>query len=200
MAISNISLVTSESTYPIAVNSPFYIIWQATYSGQTPSSLEVEISKDGITYETGFKAIPYSDPTINTRQFMFRADVFAKGFMNEFEDEVQSEASLLFMEDFSKKLWIKAKDDTGLVTSEFIGVFIVAVSQFGENEILLNINENKEHIAASGMPCYAYIYNDDESNVITVNQGGLNYVLARNFDDDIFTNYNDAEFEILVAN
>ena len=200
MAITDITLVTAESNYPIAVHSPFYIIWQAVYSGAVPTSLTVEISEDGITYETGFKAIPYSDPLATVRQFMFRCDAIVRGFMVEFEDVPQTENSLLFLDDFSKKLWIRAKDDTGLIVSEFEGVFLAGVRQFGTNEVMSDINENKEYIAASGMPCYAYIYNNDESNVITVNQGGLNYILARNFDDDIFTNYNDAEFEILVAN
>ena len=200
MAITDITLVTTESNYPIAVHSPFYIIWQAVYSGAVPTSLTVEISEDGITYETGFKAIPYSDPLATVRQFMFRCDAIVRGFMTEFEDVPQSENSLLFLDDFSKKLWIRAKDDTGLIVSEFEGVFLAGVRQFGTNEVMSDINENKDYIAAKAMPCYLYFFNDDENNVITVGQSTLQLVIAEDYNDDDFTDYNDVVFEIDIEN
>lgn len=200
MAITNITLVTTESNYPIAVHSPFYIIWQAAYSGAVPTSLAVEISSDGITYEAGFKAIPYSDPLATVRQFMFRCDAIVRGFMAEFEDVPQSENSLLFLDNFSKKLWIRAKDDTGLIVSEFEGVFIAGVRQFGSSEVISDINENKTYIAANTMPCYLYFYNDNASNVITVGQSSLQLVVAEDYNDDDFTDYNDVVFEIDIEN
>ena len=200
MAITDITLVTTESNYPIAVHSPFYIIWQAVYSGAVPTSLTVEISEDGITYETGFKAIPYLDPLATVRQFMFRCDAIVRGFMTEFEDVPQSENSLLFLDDFSKKLWIRAKDDTGLIVSEFEGVFLAGVRQFGTNEVMSDINENKDYIAAKAMPCYLYFFNDNASNVITVGQSTLQLVIAEDYNDDDFTDYNDVVFEIDIEN
>ena len=156
----------------MAVHSPLVFLIDANYSTTDPYFIYCKLY-DGETLLNTFRCIPYKDLTTTKRRFMFIADSILRGYMEGYDDFVQSSSSLAFVEDITKEFTLVFSDPDG--DADDVSLDIVAmhgVSQFGENQNKVDIfsNESEIIIAANNKPCYVYFYNDDITNEISVDE------------------------------
>lgn len=207
MAISSISIsqdnvVNSSNLMP--VHSPLRFLCQATYSGDTPSYLYVDLyDADSVLLET-FKAIPYRDISTTVREFVFIAEGLLRQYMDSFDDFAQSGNDLEYCDGLTKEFTITFRDPDGVASSDSIDIVAMhGASQFGEypNKESLYNNDPKTYYNLDSRAVYAYFYNDDESNTITVavNQDDYEYEFAEDYDGSIFTDFDSDPFEILIS-
>lgn len=178
MAITGISISQDNKVGDsdlLATQSPLVFLVDVTYTGLIPDVLYCDIyDKDSELLST-FKCIPYKDLLPTIRQFMFIADGILRGYMEDFNDFVQTENSLEYVEDITKIFELKFRDPDAGVTDESITFTAIhAIRQFGENPNLSEIynNDHDTYIAAKGKPCYVYFYNNNESNVLSIGSAG----------------------------
>ena len=193
--ITGIGLAESI-TNPYPVHSPVSILFSVSYSGEVPDTLSIGVSvDDGATYDETYNAIPFRDPLPGVRYFLFRGEPILKSLLGAIDDEVQSEGSLLKLDDFSKEIKVKAFDPDTL--EEYVAdvVIIHAAQQFGE---VFDYNKSKTYFTEKQKPCYVYFYNSNPTGVVTVNQGNLTEEFAEDFDGEIFEDFNGEQFTILV--
>lgn len=158
----------------LAVHSPLIFLIDVTYTGLIPDILYCDIYNEDSELLGSFKCIPYKDLLPEIRQFMFIADGFLRGYMEGFDDFVQTEYSLVYVEDITKIFELKFRDpDAGIPDEAITFTAIHAIKQFGESPNLLEIynNDSDLYIAAKNKPCYIYFYNNDENNIISVGAG-----------------------------
>ena len=203
MAITSVSISQNNfvgSSDLLPVHSTLVFLVDVTYSGAVPDVLYVDISDSSEVLAT-YRAIPYKDPLSTLRQFAFVANDVIKGLMGGFDDELQLNESLVYVEDITKTLSLKFYDPDEEATNDtLIATFIHGASQFGENPNFESIynNDSDIYLVPSGSFAYLYFYNEAEANVITIGDPDLDYELALDYDDEVFTDYDDEEFEILT--
>lgn len=197
MAISSVSIVQDNfvnGSNLLPVHQPLAFLIDATYSGDTPDYITIEIyDKDDILLGT-FKGIYYSDISSSIRRFVFFADEILKGFMGVFDDAPQSGGTIEFVEDITKQFTLDFEGE------ELEIVAIHAASQFGEhpNKESVYNNESKTYQGYNDSPCYVYFYNNDTSNIITVSETSIEDN-ATDSDDVDFTDSDEVLFTIQIA-
>lgn len=203
MAITSVTISQNNfigSSDLLPVHSTLVFIADVAYSGAVPDVLYVDISDVGGVLET-YRAIPYKDPLSTLRQFAFIANDVIKGLMGGFDDELQLNESLVYIEDITKTLILKFYDPDDEDTNDtLIATFIHGAAQFGENPNFDSIydNDSDTYLVPSGSFAYLYFYNEAEANVLTIGDADLQYEVALDYDDDDFTDYDDEQFTILT--
>lgn len=182
----------------MAVHSPLIFLINVNYTGTAPDTIYCDVYDSDDVDLGRFKCIPYYDLTSALRQFMFIADSILRGFMDTFEDIVQSGGSLEYIENITKefKLIFRDESETYVDTIEFVAAHVCR--QFGENinlEDLFN-NEALTYYGYENKPVYVYMYNDNESNFPGITEGELGYEYALDYDDSVFTDAVDDPFTI----
>ncbi|MDH3381652.1 MAG: hypothetical protein OEL54_03035 [Flavobacteriaceae bacterium] len=179
----------------LAVHNPIVFIVDVYYSGGKPTFLSVDlIDKEAVVLAT-FRAIEYNNNTDNSIvTYHFRADDVLKAYMLDFDDFHHAYNELVFVENITKQFTLKFYNGASFIETEITAIH--AARQFGQDPCLIDIqnNENLLFHAAIGMPVYIYIYNNSDSNNISVNKvaGVDDYCL--DFDDTVFLDYNDYLF------
>lgn len=197
ITISQDNVVNGSNLEP--VHSTLVFIADVTYTGGIPEVIHVEIRDDADTLLETYKAIPYKDPLSTVRQFVFVADGPVKSIMESFDDFFQLNESLIFVDDITKMLKVRFLDpDTPATFDEVTIDFVHGAAQFGENPNLdtqFN-NANDTYFAAVDGIVYVYFYNDDAANDVEVDGPILVEGNAQDFDDAIFTDFDDTNFTI----
>ena len=204
MAITSINIsqdnkVGDSNLCPI--HSPLVFLADATYDSQEPSELYVDIISDGDVLET-YKCIPFADLLANLRQFAFVANDVIKGLMSKFDDTAQLNDTLQYVEGITKLVTFKFYDpENETVFDEVVIDLVHGAAQFGENPNFVDIYNNEDQIYYSpdGQIVYVYFYNEDVSNVLTIDSPSANLEPAQDYDDEIFTDFDDTIFEIDIA-
>lgn len=204
MAIVSISISQSnvvEGSNLLPIHSPLVFLADVSYTGINPYVLYVDVIYNGEVLDT-FKAIPYNDPFNGVRTFAFVANSVIKGLMGSFDDFLQLNNTLSYVENITKLVTIQFRDPANELTTAFIEVDLIhGAAQFGDYPNFADVynNENKIYYGAKGSFVYAYFYNNDTDNIITVNSGTTTLEDAQDFNDDIFTDFNDVNFQIDVT-
>jgi hypothetical protein len=183
----------------MAVHSPLVFLVDVEYSGTDPEILFVDVLDADDTLLGSFKAIPYKDLLPTIRQFMFIADSVLRGYMESFEEFVQGSDTLVAVPDITKQFKLIFSDpDSICPPTELEFVAIHSASQFGSNPNRSDIfnNDPDEYIAIANFPVYVYFYNDDPNNVVTIGDSSVQEVIATDYDDDQFTDFDDRLFLI----
>jgi hypothetical protein len=203
MAITGVTINQNNfvgSSDLLPVHSTLVFLVDVNYSGAVPDVLLVDISDDSGVLAT-YRAIPYKDPLSTQRQFAFVANDVIKGLMGEFDDELQLNETLVYVEDITKTLDLKFYDPDNETTNDQVtATFIHGAAQFGENpnfDAIYN-NETDTYLVPSGSFAYVYSYNESEGNTLTIGDANLQEVVAEDFNDDDFTDFNDEVFTIDV--
>ena len=179
--------ITNDSNL-VSVHNPLVFKINVTYSSTAPEILYCKIYDDSSTLLGTFKCIPWQDILATVRQFIFVADGILRGLMDDFDDFQQSSGSIQYCDGMTKFFNIQFADFvTPIDSAEVDIVAIHAVRQFGSDQNAEDIflNEAKTYIGAENKPVYAYFYNDDEANTVSINPGGGN---------DRFVDYDGSPF------
>jgi hypothetical protein len=199
ITINQDNVVNSSNLMP--VHSPLVFIVDVDYTGSTPDSIDVEIYDiDDNLLET-YSAIPYNDITITQREFLFKSSGPLKALMESFDDFLQLNNTLEYVEDITKQFKIRFVDpENALIYDEVTIDAVHGASQFGEYPNLDDQynNENDTYYAALDGIVYVYFYNNDANNTIEVSTGTLTEGNALDYDDSIFTDYDDSIFTIFT--
>lgn len=174
MAISSLSFyqdnkVGDSNLMPI--HSPLIFLVDAVYDTEDPYYIYCKVYNESDQLLDTFKCLPYKDITVTQRRFMFIADSILRGYMESFEDFAQTNNTLEYVEDITKRFKLVFSDpDENATDIELEIVAIHGVSQFGEHPNKSNIynNEAETIIGISGKPCYIYFYNNDEDNILSL--------------------------------
>jgi hypothetical protein len=197
IAITQDNVVNGSNLEPI--HSDLIFIADITYTGDTPDVIHVEVRDDADILLDTYKAIPYKDLLATVRQFVFIANEPLKSLMESFDDFFQLNETLIFVEDITKIFKIRFLDPDTPATFDEIKVDIVhGASQFGENPNLDSQfnNESDIYYAAEDGIVYVYFYNDDPANTVDVDDSVLTEGNAQDFDNAIFTDFDDEIFTI----
>jgi hypothetical protein len=195
--ITQDNIVNGSNLMPI--HSPLIFLADVTYSGLTPDILLIDVIDENSVVLDTFRAIPYKDLLLNCRQFMFIADKVLRGYMDEFDDIVQTANSLIHVAAITKQFTIKFYDPDVPATEDSIDIVAChGVAQFSENPNLDKIFNNDSEVisGAALMPVYAYFYNDDITNVLDVNGVALEVFDAVDYNGDKFVDFNTDQFII----
>lgn len=198
VTITQDNIVNGSNLLP--VHSPLTFIADVAYTGDVPDILYVDVIKDEEVIET-FRAIPYKDPLSTVRQFVFVANDVMKGLMGVFDDELQLTETLIYVNNITRGFTLKFYDPDNIETSDSVTVdFIHAATQFGEYPNLTDVfnNEFNTYLCPENSFCYVYFYNDDESNEITIGDASLQNSFALDYEDSVFTDFDDEPFTIDV--
>lgn len=208
MAITNINIsqdnkIGESNLCP--VHSPLVFLVDVTYTDETPSLLYVDVIDENSDVLETFKCIPYDDPLSNVRKFAFVANDVIKGIMNGFDDELQLNNTLQYVDDITKLLTLKFydpddPDDSDTFDSVTID-FVHGASQFSENPNFESIYNNEDSIyyGPDGHIVYVYFYNEDVNNILTINNPSASLENAQDYDDEVFVDYDDTIFQIDIA-
>jgi len=166
----------------MAIHSPLVFLIDVTYSGATPS-LYCDITIDGITPisdDATFQCVYLEDVSPTVRRFIFRADSILRGYMEDFEDFVQTAESvaevLKVKQDFI--LVFYDEDETAEDTVEMIA--FAATRQFGQTPTISEIYDNSDdlYVAGKDKPVYIYFFNDTAGSTAVITDGTTNYPLV----------------------
>jgi hypothetical protein len=204
MAISNITITQDNiinGSNLLPIHSALAFIADVTYSGTVPDIIHVEIRDDTDTLLDTWKAIPYKDLLSTIRQFAFIANDPIKSLLDDFDDVFQLDGTFEYIEDITKVLKVRFVDPDVPATYDEVEIdFIHGANQFGENPNLDEVfnNETDTYYAAKDGIVYVYYYNDDVTNVVDVNEDIIVESNALDYDDSIFTDFDDSNFTILT--
>lgn len=199
VTISQDNIINGSNLMP--VHSPLSFLVDVTYTGLDPTILKVDLIHDSVVLET-YNCIPWNDPLANVRTFLFKADDVMKGLMASFDDFAQLNETLEYVEGITKLFTLKFYDpDNDLINDSVVVDLVHGAAQFGDNPNFDKIFNNDDQIVygPDGKWCYIYFYNDDINNVLTIGQPVARLDFAQDYDDEIFTDYNDTNFEIDIA-
>lgn len=175
MAITNISIHEDNKVGDsdlLAVQSPLAFLVDVTYTGAIPDVLYCDVYDEDSVLLSTFKCIPYQDLLETERRFIFIADSILRGYMDVFDDFVQTVGSFVYVDGITKIFELKFRDpDEGVPDESIIFTAIHASKEFGENPNLSEIfnNESQSYLAPKDGVVYVYFYNDDTSNQVSVN-------------------------------
>lgn len=199
MSITAIDIVQSNVTNDsnlMSVHSPLVFIVNATFTGSPPELLYCSVFNSDAEVLGLFKCIPYQDILSTIRQFIFVADSILRGFMEDFNDFVQSSGSIEYCDGITKEFTLKFWEPM-YFDVELDIVALHCVRQFGDDPNAENIfeNEAQTYIGIENKPVYLYFYNDDTSNIISTDPGLPESILL-DYDDVEFADLDD---ELLTA-
>lgn len=185
----------------LPVHSPLVFLIDVSYSGAAPNDLYAILKDENDVELATFNCIPYRDVLSTVRRFAFVANDLIRGYMDGFDDEVTTAFSIAYVNGITKIFKVEFKDPAEAVVSQTIQFTAIhGANQFGDNpnkESIYN-NEANTYIGVTNRPVYVYIYNNDENNIITLQQGGLQEVYALDYNDDFFTDYLGNRYTITV--
>lgn len=203
MAINYINIVQDNKVGDsnlLPIHSPLSFLIDVEYSGEYPTELYVDIISNSNVIGS-YKAIPFKDVLGNVRRFIFVATDVLKGIMADFDDMFQVLNSLVPLGKITRLITVKFYDPDNISMADEVEVNLIhGVSQFGEEPNLVDVFNNipQTYYGAKGSFVYVYFYNDDINNIITVNNPNVLTEFAQDFDDEIFTDYDDTNFRIDV--
>lgn len=169
LSISQDNIVDGSDLMP--VHSPLRFLCQATYSGDTPEYIYVDLYDDLDALQETFRAIPYRDISTTVREFVFIAEALLRQYMEDFDDFAQAGNTLVYCDGITKRFKLVFRDPDGVAIDETLYFNAMhGASQFGEypNKESLYDNNPKTYYNLASRAVYAYYYNNDEANVITV--------------------------------
>lgn len=180
------------------IHSPLIFLVDVTFSSTAPELIYVDIIKDTVIQDT-YQLIPWKDRSSTQRVFAFIANEPIKSLMGNFDDTLQLLESFEPVPDITYNCTLDFYDPDTNLNDTLDCVFVHGMNQFGEHPNLHEQynNESETYYAAKDGIIYLYVFNNDITNDITVNEPTLTEVIALNFDDDTFVNYDDTEFSII---
>jgi len=197
---------TTEDSNLVAIHSPLVFIVDATYTGAPPDIGEVRVSiYDGWDYDNlldAFICNVLEDPYPGVRRFYFRADSVLRGWMDGFDDNFQSDGSFLFVDEITKQFRIVFSAD-GISPLPFVDIDAChAARQYGESATMIDIATNEQNVytGVQGVPVDVYFYNDDASLVVSIGDTSFEEVIALDYDDEEFEDFDGVPFTIEVMN
>lgn len=163
----------------MAVHSPLVFLIDVTYTGTVPV-LKCDITIDGITpvnEDATFKCIFLADLTPTVRRFMFRADSLLRGYMEDFDDFVQTAESVAVVLKTQQAFILVFYDEEETEEATVDLVAFAATRQFSETPAISPIynNEDTLYIAGADMPIYVYFYNKTAGVAATISDGTTTY-------------------------
>ena len=182
----------------LSVHNALVFLIDVAYTSYVPENLFCELQDEEGTVLNTFTAIPYKDSlSISKRTYAFFASDVVKAYMDDFEDFVSPVGTLDIVENITKQFSIRFYIDEIETTESFVAMH--ANRQFGQSPCLesININTPEKYYTGLGMPCYIYIYNNDENNVITIGAPTSDDIVATDYDDVVFVDSDDLYFKIL---
>jgi hypothetical protein len=204
MAITAISISqdnTVGGSNLLAAQSPVVFIADCTYTGVAPDECIVEVRDiNGNVLET-YRAIPYADPLINVRQFIFKASSAIKALLGSFDEFAQLDESLVYVEGLTLNANIRfVSPDDELVFDEVLIDFAHASRQFGEGANMQDQfnNDNDIYYAAKDGVVYVYFYNDDPTNQVAIDGPVFKETSADSNIDVPFQDNTDENYTIFV--
>lgn len=196
MAISSVTITQDnivDSVNLLSIHNPLVFIADAAYTGSIPDFLNVKLyDKNDVLLDT-FACIPYADST-GVRRFAFLANDILKGYMGALEDFASVEKVIEYVPNATTIFKLKFYDpDSEATYDEVTFVAMHAARQIGETPYLESIynNESETYYTGQNMPAYAYFYNDNELNIITVGTGEIIFRPLNDYDDYALLDFDD---------
>jgi len=195
MAVTDITIYQDNiegAVNLLAVHSPLVFLIDVTYTGTVPA-MRCDVTIDGITpinEDATFNCVFHEDVTNVIRRFRFQADAMLRGFMEEFADFVQTDASVEQVRDVQQTFQLVFYDvELTMVAEPTVIIAFAARRQFGESPALSEIynNEDDLYIAGSEQPVYVYFYNDTLGSSAIITDGTNDYELATGGEDVLDT-------------
>jgi hypothetical protein len=181
ITISQDNIVNGSNLMP--VQSSLTFIADVDYTGATPDSIDVEILDESDVVLETYSAVPYKDVTTTQRQFVFKADGPLKALIDDFEDFFQLNETLEYVENITKQFKLKFIDPD---TPDYPNL----EDQFN--------NDTDTYYAPKNSWVYVYFYNDDITNDVAIDGPALTEGNALDYDDAIFTDFDDENFTIFT--
>ena len=185
----------------VPIHSPLVFLADANFTGDYPTALYVDVI-DGSTLIDTFKAIPYTDVLANVRRFAFVATDVIKPLLGNFDDFHQLNNTLAYVNGMTRVLTLRFYDPANNATeAETTCTFVHGAAQFGDNPNFDTIYNNaaSTYYGPDGKIVYIYFYNNDITNILTIDSPTTLIDYAADFDDAIFDDYDDEPFEIEVT-
>lgn len=196
MAITSINISQSNTTDTcnlVSVHNPLIFLVDVAYTSSAPDVLNIGLYDETPTLLETFVCIPYSDIT-GIRTFAFLANDIIKGYMGSIEDFFAPEKTIQYVDGMTKEFKLVFYDPSTPTTNDELTIIAMhAARQFSEAPYLesIQINEDETYFAGENMPVYVYVYNNSETNVITVGTGELVLDKLLDYDDIIFLDFDD---------
>jgi hypothetical protein len=198
MAVTALSIYqdnTVGDSNLMPIHSPLVFIIDVTFTGTAPELICVDIIKNSVVLDT-YQLIPWRDRSATQRVFVFVANEPIRSLMGSFDDTLQLLESLEPVSNITYDCILDFYDPATTINDTLNCVFIHGTAQFSEHPNLHEIfnNEIETYYAAKDSLVYIYIYNDNAANTIDTSVGILTETYAREYNDEIFTDYNDDDF------
>ncbi len=175
----------------MAIHSPLVFLIDADYTAPAPDFIYCDIFSGGEKLITA-RCIYVADISESSRRFRFVADEILRGYMPEFDDEVQTGGSVMTLQNVTKEFTLTFKnDEAGTVQISILIDAIHAARQVGQTACMSDVcsNNNTLYIGFENKPVYVYFYISESSLPV-------NTSYALDCDDDIFVDYDDGKFVI----
>lgn len=167
----------------MAVHSPLVFLIDVTYTGAAPTLL-CDVTIDGvnpISEDATFQCVFHSDQSPTVRRFMFRADSLLRGFMEDFEDFVQTAEAVSEVYKTKQDFTLVFYDSLEAASDSLDIIAFAARRQFGQTPAITEIYNNQDalYIAGQDKPVYVYFFNSQsEGTDVTVTDGTTTYHLV----------------------
>lgn len=192
----------------IPIHSPAIFLVDVSFTGTAPTQILVDIIDENATILDTASLIVFGDRSAILRTFAFIASgdgnssgSIIRSLMGSFDDVLQLSDVLEYVEDITLNLTLKFYDpDDHAVYDEVNVTFIHGVAQFGNYPNLSEIFTNQDNVyyASENGYVYLYFYNSDITNDLSILEPSFNEVIALDFDDTEFSDYDDNLFSILI--
>ena len=169
----------------LACHSPLVFLIDQTYTG-LPNNVYCDIFAGtgdpvGDPLDTFLCAFD-SEQSTTVRRYRFIADSILRGFMDDFDDFVQSAESVQIVQkvqmDFVLRFY--SSNEIGTYEDSVQIVAFAASQQFGQSPAITNIYDNEDilYLAGSNKPVYIYFFNDNAGAIAKIVKGVTEYSLG----------------------
>jgi len=186
----------------LAVHSPLKFICSVTYD-VSMSPVYVNIYDENNNLLNTFQALLYSDDNVGNAKVYFIADSILKTYMGSISDTLQPESELVYQPNMTKIFRIEFSDVLPTYVGDSLAISINIIGylgsvQFGENPALIDIFNNAAQVytGAKYQTIYVYFFNDSITNSLSISGVTPSLFYARDDDNAIFTDDDDAKFYI----
>lgn len=186
MPVSDVTITQDnivDSVNIFGVHSPLIFIIDVTYTGAAPTLL-CDVTVDGvnpISEDATFQCVYHSDLTPTVRRFMFRADSLLRGFMEDFEDFVQTAEAVSEVFKTKQNFTLVFYDEDETYSDSVAIIAFAARRQFGQTPAISEIYNNQDtlYIAGQDKTVYVYFFNSEaDGEDVTITDGTTTYHLA----------------------
>lgn len=186
MPVSDVTIYqdnVSGAVNIFGVHSPLIFLIDVTYTGAAPTLL-CDVTVDGvnpISEDATFQCVFHSDQSPTVRRFMFRADALLRGFMEDFEDFVQTAEAVSEVYKTKQDFTLVFYDSLEAASDSLDIIAFAARRQFGQTPAITEIYNNQDtlYIAGEDKPVYVYFFNSQsEGTDVTVTDGTTTYHLV----------------------